>query len=48
MNPFCLRTLTFQECSLTNLQTFPDSDWWHGEYQGKSGLFPSNYVELHQ
>jgi hypothetical protein len=36
------------ECSLTYLQTFPDDDWWLGEYQGKQGLFPSNYVELHQ
>ncbi|EEP76597.1 conserved hypothetical protein [Uncinocarpus reesii 1704] len=25
---------------------FPDEDWWHGEYHGKSGLFPANYVEL--
>ena len=36
------------ECSLMCLQTFPDDDWWHGEYQGKVGLFPSNYVELQQ
>jgi drebrin-like protein len=25
---------------------FPDDDWWFGHYQGQSGLFPSNYVEL--
>ncbi|WEW58544.1 actin binding protein [Emydomyces testavorans] len=25
---------------------FPDEDWWHGEYNGKGGLFPANYVQL--
>lgn len=30
---------------VTNLE-FPDEDWWFGHYKGKSGLFPSNYVEL--
>ncbi|KAL9103286.1 MAG: hypothetical protein Q9163_001664 [Psora crenata] len=25
---------------------FPDDDWWSGEYAGKSGLFPANYVKL--
>ncbi|KAL1393859.1 hypothetical protein HDK64DRAFT_261224 [Phyllosticta capitalensis] len=25
---------------------FPDDDWWFGEYGGKAGLFPSNYVQL--
>ncbi|KAL9128812.1 MAG: hypothetical protein Q9217_002593 [Psora testacea] len=25
---------------------FPDEDWWSGEYAGKSGLFPANYVKL--
>jgi len=25
---------------------FPDEDWWFGEYGGKSGLFPANYVQL--
>ncbi|KAI9719166.1 MAG: hypothetical protein M1828_006348 [Chrysothrix sp. TS-e1954] len=24
----------------------PDPDWWAGEYQGKTGLFPANYVTL--
>jgi drebrin-like protein len=28
------------------LQTFPDEDWWHGEYQGRTGLFPANYTKL--
>ncbi|PGH13151.1 hypothetical protein AJ79_03858 [Helicocarpus griseus UAMH5409] len=30
---------------ITNIE-FPDEDWWHGEYNGQAGLFPSNYVEL--
>lgn len=30
---------------ITNLE-FPDEDWWLGEYNGKSGLFPANYVQL--
>lgn len=25
---------------------FPDDDWWSGEYNGKKGLFPANYVQL--
>ncbi|EKV11562.1 Actin binding protein, putative [Penicillium digitatum PHI26] len=25
---------------------FPDDDWWLGEYNGKQGLFPANYVRL--
>ncbi|EKG21820.1 Neutrophil cytosol factor 2 p67phox [Macrophomina phaseolina MS6] len=25
---------------------FPDEDWWFGEFGGKSGLFPANYVQL--
>ncbi|EAW13569.1 putative actin binding protein [Aspergillus clavatus NRRL 1] len=25
---------------------FPDDDWWFGEYNGKKGLFPANYVQL--
>ncbi|KAJ5112087.1 hypothetical protein N7532_000132 [Penicillium argentinense] len=27
-------------------QEFPDDDWWLGEYNGKQGLFPANYVQL--
>ncbi|KAJ5951458.1 uncharacterized protein N7479_009871 [Penicillium vulpinum] len=27
---------------------FPDDDWWLGEYNGKQGLFPANYVQLDQ
>lgn len=25
---------------------FPDEDWWFGSFQGQSGLFPANYVQL--
>ncbi|PHH49761.1 Drebrin-like protein [Ceratocystis fimbriata CBS 114723] len=31
--------------TVTNIE-FPDEDWWFGHYNGKSGLFPANYVEL--
>ena len=37
------------ECVLTVIaQEFPDEDWWLGEFGGKSGLFPANYVQLDQ
>ncbi|PQE33072.1 hypothetical protein CJF32_00007639 [Rutstroemia sp. NJR-2017a WRK4] len=40
--------LSFPEgATITDLE-FPDDDWWFGHYNGKSGLFPSNYVELNQ
>jgi len=38
--------LSFPEgAKVTNLE-FPDDDWWFGHYQGQSGLFPANYVQL--
>lgn len=38
--------ISFPEgAKITNLE-FPDEDWWLGEYDGKSGLFPANYVEV--
>ncbi|TPX17400.1 uncharacterized protein E0L32_003043 [Thyridium curvatum] len=38
--------LSFPEgAKITNLE-FPDEDWWFGHYNGQSGLFPANYVEL--
>lgn len=40
--------LSFPEgATVTNLE-FPDDDWWFGHYNGDSGLFPANYVELDQ
>ncbi|MCJ1388032.1 hypothetical protein MMC18_000876 [Xylographa bjoerkii] len=38
--------LSFPEnAKITGLE-FPDEDWWSGEYDGRSGLFPANYVQL--
>ncbi|GAB1311166.1 actin binding protein [Madurella fahalii] len=38
--------LSFPEgATITNLE-FPDEDWWFGHYNGSSGLFPANYVQL--
>ncbi|KAL8690692.1 MAG: hypothetical protein Q9218_003919 [Villophora microphyllina] len=38
--------LSFPEnAKITGIE-FPDDDWWSGEYAGKHGLFPANYVEL--
>jgi hypothetical protein len=34
------------ETRLTFSQEFPDDDWWLGVYNGQSGLFPANYVQL--
>ncbi|KAG9246103.1 hypothetical protein BJ878DRAFT_417695, partial [Calycina marina] len=38
--------LSFPEnAKITGLE-FPDEDWWFGHFEGKSGLFPANYVQL--
>ncbi|KAI9740535.1 MAG: hypothetical protein M1834_005116 [Cirrosporium novae-zelandiae] len=38
--------LSFPEgAKILNVE-FPDEDWWFGEYEGKTGLFPANYVQL--
>ncbi|XP_044714809.1 variant SH3 domain-containing protein [Hirsutella rhossiliensis] len=34
-----------EDAKITNLE-FPDEDWWFGSFQGQSGLFPANYVQL--
>ncbi|KAL6703047.1 actin binding protein [Coniothyrium glycines] len=40
--------LSFPEgATITGLE-FPDEDWWLGSFNGRSGLFPANYVELDQ
>ncbi|TVY29774.1 Drebrin-like protein [Lachnellula hyalina] len=38
--------LSFDEnATITGLE-FPDEDWWFGHFNGRSGLFPANYVQL--
>ncbi|GJN72887.1 hypothetical protein PLIIFM63780_006953 [Purpureocillium lilacinum] len=34
-----------EDAKITNLE-FPDEDWWFGHFNGQSGLFPANYVQL--
>ncbi|EXJ88156.1 hypothetical protein A1O1_05084 [Capronia coronata CBS 617.96] len=38
--------LSFPENAIIINVTFPDEDWWHGEYQGRTGLFPANYTKI--
>ncbi|MCJ1434652.1 hypothetical protein MMC27_004021 [Xylographa pallens] len=38
--------LSFPENAKIASLEFPDEDWWSGEYGGRSGLFPANYVQL--
>lgn len=38
--------LSFPDGATIHNIEFPDDDWWLGEYNGKQGLFPANYVEL--
>ncbi|CAI6332197.1 unnamed protein product [Periconia digitata] len=38
--------LSFPEGATIASVEFPDDDWWFGTYNGSSGLFPANYVEL--
>lgn len=38
--------LSFPEGATITGVEFPDEDWWLGTYNGKSGLFPANYVDL--
>ncbi|EFX05428.1 actin-binding protein [Grosmannia clavigera kw1407] len=40
--------LSFPEGAHVTGVEFPDDDWWFGHYNGQSGLFPSNYVQLQQ
>jgi len=40
--------ISFPEGAKIENLAFPDEDWWEGEYQGKRGLLPANYVELKQ
>ncbi|XP_044275174.1 intersectin-2 isoform X2 [Varanus komodoensis] len=38
--------LSFSKGQLINVLNKEDMDWWQGEINGISGLFPSNYVKL--
>lgn len=40
--------LSFPEGAIIENIQFPDEDWWYGTYNGKEGLFPSNYVEMQE
>ncbi|KAL4232905.1 Intersectin 1 (SH3 domain protein) [Mactra antiquata] len=37
--------LTFQKDAVINVLKKDDPDWWQGEYNGQTGMFPSNYVQ---
>ena len=36
--------LTFAKASVINVLEKQDSDWWKGELNGLTGMFPVNYV----
>lgn len=38
--------LTFSKGQLINVMNKEDPDWWQGEANGLTGLFPSNYVKM--
>ncbi|KAL8173194.1 UNVERIFIED_CONTAM: Intersectin-2, partial [Gekko kuhli] len=38
--------LSFSKGQLINVLNKDDADWWQGEINGMSGLFPSNYVKM--
>ncbi|TKA83556.1 hypothetical protein B0A55_00500 [Friedmanniomyces simplex] len=38
--------LSFPDGATVTELEFPDDDWWFGQYGGKRGLFPANYVQL--
>ncbi|KAJ4296205.1 actin binding protein [Kalmusia sp. IMI 367209] len=40
--------LSFPEDAVITQVEFPDEDWWLGTYNGASGLFPANYVQLNE
>ena len=37
--------LTFHKNSIINVLSKDDADWWKGEVNGVTGMFPSNYVQ---
>lgn len=38
--------LSFAKGQLINVLNKDDADWWQGEINGMTGLFPSNYVKM--
>ncbi|XP_059155378.1 intersectin-1-like isoform X2 [Physella acuta] len=36
--------LTFQKDAVITVLSRDNQDWWHGQLDGKTGVFPSNYV----
>lgn len=36
--------LTFQKDAVITVLNRENPDWWTGQYEGKTGVFPSNYV----
>lgn len=38
--------LSFSKGQLINVLNKDDADWWQGEINGVTGLFPSNYVKM--
>lgn len=36
--------LTFQKDSVINVISKDDDNWWKGEVNGQTGMFPANYV----
>uniref|UniRef100_A0A8C3KVW4 Intersectin 2 n=1 Tax=Calidris pygmaea TaxID=425635 RepID=A0A8C3KVW4_9CHAR len=38
--------LSFSKGQLINVLSKDDADWWQGELNGVTGLFPSNYVKM--
>jgi len=37
--------LSFPKDAVINVLKKDDPDWWSGEYNGATGVFPSNYVQ---
>ena len=40
--------LSFPEGVLIGLLRQADGDWWEGQYEGKTGLVPGNYIDIIQ
>jgi hypothetical protein len=38
--------LSFEKDCVINVLDKSNADWWRGEYDGFTGVFPTNYVKL--